>query len=198
MKKIFSRQIIVAASFCLCTSFAMVGNASAHCDSMDGPVIIEARSALEKRDVTPLLKWVPANSEQAIREAFARTLAERASGGAAQEAADQEFFEKLVRIHRAAEGAPFTAIKPAGQIDPIVVEADAALKKRNVDRLAKRISLQLERSIRDKFEAALHSKQYADQSIEKGREYVNNYIQYVHFVEELNAKAGTEAHAEHP
>lgn len=30
----------------------------AHCDTMDGPVIADARQALEKADVTPVLKWV--------------------------------------------------------------------------------------------------------------------------------------------
>jgi hypothetical protein len=34
------------------------GNAYAHCDSLKGPVINDARIAIEKNDITPLLKWV--------------------------------------------------------------------------------------------------------------------------------------------
>ena len=35
-----------------------VGNALAHCDTVDGPVVVAARIALDEGDVTPLLKWV--------------------------------------------------------------------------------------------------------------------------------------------
>jgi len=54
----------------------------------------------------------------------------------------------------------------------------------------------VEKSIRDKFEKAAHSKEYADQSVEKGREFVSNYVQYVHFVEEVSNMVGkpTEQH----
>ena len=38
--------------------FLMPGIAKAHCDTMDGPVVATAKAALEKGDVTPVLKWV--------------------------------------------------------------------------------------------------------------------------------------------
>ncbi|MFA7269504.1 MAG: DUF6448 family protein [Sterolibacterium sp.] len=186
MNNLMKFQPALAAGALVLANFAMVGTASAHCDALDGPVITETRSALEKKDVTPLLKWVPEKGERAIKDAFAQTLAERTGGKAAQEAADRKLFEKLVRVHRESEGAPFTGIKSAGQIPPVVAEADAALEKKNVDHLAKHIAAQVEKSIRDKFEKAAHSKEYANQSVEKGREFVGNYVQYVHFVEEVN------------
>ena len=186
-------QTVIAASILILANFVMAGTASAHCDGVDGPVIIEARSALEKKDVTPLLKWVPKNSESAIKSVFAQTLSERTAGKAAQEAADRKLFEKLVQVHREAEGASFTGIKPAGQIAPVVVEADAALDKKNVDRLAKHLAAKVEKSVRDKFEKAAHSKASAEKSVEKGREFVSNYVQYVHFVEELDTMAGKPA-----
>jgi hypothetical protein len=31
--------------------------AGAHCDTLDGPVVMTAKAALEKGDVTPVLKW---------------------------------------------------------------------------------------------------------------------------------------------
>lgn len=186
MKNYMKFQTALAAGVLILANFAMAGAASAHCDGLDGPVITEARSALEKKDVTPLLKWVPQSGERAIKDAFAQTLAERTGGKAAQEAADRKLFEKLVKVHRESEGAPFTGIKPAGQIPPVVAEADAALEKKNVDHLAKHIAAQVEKSVRDKFEKAAHSKEYANQSVEKGREFVSNYVQYVHFVEEVS------------
>lgn len=130
MKNIIKTKTVLATGILILANFAMAGTASAHCDGLDGPVIIEARSAIEKKDVTPLLKWVPAEGEGAVKDAFARTLQERTHGKAAQAAADRRLFETLVRIHRESEGAPFTGIKPAGQIAPVVIEADAALDKK--------------------------------------------------------------------
>lgn len=37
--------------------------ALAHCDTLEGPVIKDAKSALEKKDVTPVLKWVKKDAE---------------------------------------------------------------------------------------------------------------------------------------
>ena len=36
----------------------------AHCDTLDGPVVADARKALAKGDITPLLKWVSADDEK--------------------------------------------------------------------------------------------------------------------------------------
>jgi hypothetical protein len=88
--------------------------AFAHCDTMDGPVVLAAKTALDHKDVTPVLKWIKKNDEAEIKAAFAKTLAVRTKGPEARELADQFFFETFVRIHRAGEGAPFTGLKPAG------------------------------------------------------------------------------------
>ena len=40
--------------------------AFAHCDTLDGPVVKTARAALEKGDVTPILKWVTNEYETEI------------------------------------------------------------------------------------------------------------------------------------
>lgn len=189
MGNLLKTKTAAVASALIIANFAFAGNAAAHCDGLDGPVIIEARSALDKKDVTPLLKWVPEASEHTIKESFAKTLQERTKSKAAQEAADRKLFETLVRVHRESEGAPFTGIKPAGQIAPVVMEADAALAKKNVDQLAKHVAEQVEKSVHEKFEKAVHSRESADQSVAKGRDFVSNYVPYVHFVEGLNNMA---------
>src|SRR5210317_1037120 len=117
----------------LCT--ALSKNVFAHCDTLDGPVVQTARIALEKGDVTPLLKWVHADDEKEIRVAFQKTLAVRAKGAEAKELADMYFFETLVRIHRAGEGAPYTGLKPGEAVDPAVALADKALESGSVDKL---------------------------------------------------------------
>ena len=51
---------------CLVLSESAIG----HCDSLDGPVVRDARVALERRDPTAVLKWVTAANEGEIRDAF--------------------------------------------------------------------------------------------------------------------------------
>jgi hypothetical protein len=108
----FLRSIVIAAAATALVQ-APARTAGAHCDTLDGPVVVDARAALAAGDVTEVLKWVQAGDEPEIRAAFDRTLAVRAAGGAALELADTWFFETLVRVHRAGEGAPYTA-SPAG------------------------------------------------------------------------------------
>ena len=53
---------------------AAPGTASAHCDTLDGPVVQDARAALDSGALDPVLKWVRADDEAEIRAAFERTL----------------------------------------------------------------------------------------------------------------------------
>ena len=87
-------------------------SASAHCDGEDGPVINAARQALEAGNPNPVLIWVQKDDEAQIMGAFQHALEVRKLGPAARELADHYFFETLVRVHRAGEGAPYTGIKP--------------------------------------------------------------------------------------
>lgn len=197
MKKFSKRKMALIVSSFVLMNFAYIGSASAHCDGMDGPVIVTAKSALQSGDVTPLLKWVPKNSEQTIKNAFEKTFAERKAGKETAEIVDERFFSTLVKVHRESEGAPFTGIKPAGHIEPIVIEADAALKNKDIDHLAETIAKKVELEIREKFEKTMLSEKEADKSVELGRKYVSNYIQYVHFIEEMNnAVSKTDVHGE--
>ncbi len=195
MKNFLKTKSVWTASAFVVMNLVMIGNASAHCDGMDGPVILEAKTAIEQRDVTPLLKWVPQHDERELKSAFAKTLKDRSAGKSSANDVDKRFFSTLVRIHRQSEGAPFTGIKPAGQIEPIVAAADVSLKEKNVDHVVEHVMSQIEKSIRDKFAATVQSKELADQSVENGRKFVSNYVQYVHFVEALNNMA--EEKAEH-
>ncbi|AFJ45539.1 DUF6448 family protein [Shimwellia blattae] len=179
------KTILWAGMFTL-AGLAASPAALAHCDSLDGPVITEARSALEKKDVTALLKWVPAGREGDVRAAFSRAQQNRGGDKATREAADQQLFATLVRIHRESEGAPFTGVQPAGHIPAIVTMADSALKTDNVEAVVARVTAHVEQEIRARFASAQRSKQHAGDSVTRGREYVNDYIHYVHFVEEAS------------
>ena len=173
--------------------------ALAHCDTLDGPVVGDARSALASGEVTPVLKWVKAAAEPEIREAFARTLAVRQLDPQAQALADSYFFETLVRIHRAGEGAPYTGLKGAGQIEPVVAKADQALAQGSVDTLVKAIVAHTEEGIRERFSHALEARRHAAESVAAGREYVAAYVDYVHYVEGIaQVVHSAPAHGEAP
>ncbi len=158
----------------------------AHCDTLDGPVVLEAKAALEKGDVTPLLKWVTEGYEAEIKAAFKKTLTVRAKGLEAKELADMYFFETLVRIHRAGEGASYTGLKPAGHVEPPVAAADKAIEAGSVDELAKNIGQAAEKAVKERFEHLIDAMKYKDESVEAGRKYVEAYVIFVHYVEGLH------------
>ena len=49
-------------------------DAFAHCDTIDGPVVADAKIALEAGKVFPVLKWISKTDEAAITKAFESTL----------------------------------------------------------------------------------------------------------------------------
>ena len=190
MKNLRSSVASLVAAGCLLAARP----AAAHCDTADGPVVAAAKVALEKGDITPVLKWVKPETESEIRAAFARALAVRRKGPDAQALADQFFFENLVRIHRAGEGAPYTGILPAGTpVEPAIALADQALDSGNADKLVKAITHHVEEGIRERFARASAAKKQADTSVAAGREFVEAYVEFTHYVERLHLDATTSA-----
>lgn len=176
-----------------------VSTAAAHCDSMDGPVIIAARAALESGKPDGALAWVQPADEAAIREAFLKTREVRKLGPKAAELADTWFFETLVRVHRAGEGAPYTGLKPAGSAEEIVKKLDASIEKGDIKEVAGMIAGHAEHSIHEKFEKVMELKKTAGASVQKGREYVAAYVTFMHYVEGVkNAVHGGGRHGAEP
>ena len=170
----------------------------AHCDTLDGPVVETAKKALASGNVTPLLKWVAADDEQMIRTAFQKTLEVRKLGTQARDLADMYFFETLVRIHRAGEGAPYTGLKPGTAVDPAVALADKALESGSVDKLVNTLNDATAKGIRERFHRALKAKKHADESVTAGREFVESYVIFTHYVEGLHSMIkGASEHHEH-
>jgi hypothetical protein len=165
----------------------------AHCDTLEGPVILAAKTALEKGDVTPVLKWVKKENEEEIRTLFKKALAVRSKSPEAKELADRYFFETLVRIHRAGEGAPFTGLK-SDPVEPIIAEADRSLEKGSVDHLVKHITEELSKGIRQRFTKTQEKKKHAEDSIAAGREFVEAYVAFTHYLERLYLDAVGQVH----
>ena len=158
----------------------------AHCDSLDGPVVMDARTALEKGDVTPVLKWVKKEHELEIRNIFEQTMAVRAKGEDAKTLADMYFFETLVRVHRAGEGEAYTGLKPAKSVEPGIQAADDALRSGSGDELARDLSSRVGAGIQERFSLARKRAARATDSIDAGREYVEAYVDYIHYVENVH------------
>ena len=169
--------------------FLFAQRALAHCDTLSGPVIASAKLALESGDVKHVLKWVRPDDEAEIRTLFRKVLSVRKQGGEAKELADRAFFENLVRVHRAGEGAAYTGLK-ATPADPGLAAADAALESGNLAALQERLSGEMKSALTERFRRVAEAKPHADENVAKGREYVAAYVDFVHFVERLESEVG--------
>jgi hypothetical protein len=166
-----------------------------HCDGMDGPVVTLARKALETGNVNLVLPWVQAKDEGQIRHAFEHTTAVRKISSEARDLADMHFFETLVRVHRAGEGAPYTGLKPAGRdLGPAIPAADKALEDGSIDQVVHIITDAIQAGLRTHFERVMSKRNFDPNDVEAGREYVEAYVPYIHYVERLYQAASGAAH----
>ena len=182
-------------------SLLMLGadDASAHCDGLDGPVVKAAQRALATNNVNLVLIWVPATSEAELRTVFAQAVAVRSLSREAAALADRQLFETVVRLHRAAEGAPYTGLKPAGRdLGPAIPAADRAIETGQTRELESLLVRELQDALRASFARVQAARRYDPNDVPAGREYVKAYVEYVHFVERLHEAAtnGASGHYE--
>jgi len=175
----------------------MPGIGSAHCDGIDGPVVQAARNALDHGDVRLVLVWVQPKDEPEIREAFAKTLVVRNLNSEAKGLADRYFFETLVRVHRAGEGAPYTGLQPAGRdLGPAIPAADKAIAESSIEPLLHLLTDHIQQGLRQRFAEVLHTRDFDKTDVQAGRSHVKAYVEFVHYVEGVYAAgAGSEEHA---
>lgn len=170
-----------------------------HCDGVDGPVVQLAIKALDSGNVNHVLPWVQEKDESEIRRAFDHALSVRKLSRDAKALADRHFFETLVRIHRAGEGAPFTGLKPAGRdLGPAIPAADMALKDGSIEKVVKLLTDAVGKGLRQNFHAAFSHREFAPDDVKAGREFVEVYVPYIHYVERLWRDATSTTHGHHP
>lgn len=179
-----------ALATALVAALAWTAPAQAHCDTMDGPVVAAGRQALDSGNVKLALPWVQAKDEAELRAAFDKARAVRKAGGEARDLADRYFFETLVRVHRAGEGAPYSGLKPAGHIEPPIAEADKAIATGKLQPVAKLVKERVEQGLHQEYDAVMAKKNYRPDDVEAGRAFVDAYVEYVHYVEKLYDAAG--------
>ncbi|MGA2623848.1 MAG: DUF6448 family protein [Bacteroidota bacterium] len=190
------KRIVVLLVFLVILLFPM-NMLFGHCDTMNGPVVKAAKKALETGNVNLILIWVQPKDEATIKAAFDKTVKIRSVSPEVKEMADMYFFETLVRTHRAGEGEPYTGLKPAEtEVDPGIEAADQAIEKGTTDLLLKNVRETIDNGISRHFKEVIETKGYDKNDLSAGRDYVKNYVTFIHYVEQVY-DAATKAVEEH-
>lgn len=171
----------------------------AHCDGLDGPVVKAAQKALETENVNLVLIWVKDEYETEIKTAFQKTIDVREQSSEAKELADMYFFETLVRLHRMGEGAPYTGLKPAGRdLGPAIPLADRSIVDNSDKELTYLLTDNVNKILQQYFQNVLNKKTYNPDDVNAGREFVDAYVKYIHYVENIyeSTQISTTGHLE--
>jgi hypothetical protein len=144
-----------------------------HCDSLDGPVVGAAREALTAGDVAIVLPFVLERDEADVRAAFTAVMSVRAMGEQAQAVADRLFFETVVRLHRAGEGAAYTGLKPAGTpVSPVIPIAEEAVVSGSTEQLMTYLTRVLQDELSKRLGRISALAANKDRSVADARRYV--------------------------
>jgi hypothetical protein len=156
----------------------------AHCDTMDGPVVADAKKAFDQNNINYVLKWVKSDYEKEIIDAFNLAMIVRNLSPESKQLADKYFFETVVRLHRMGEGMSFTGIKPSGTpIDEKILAADRSIELGNLTPLMDLVPTDEQKELKERFERVISLKNFDINNVQAGREYIEAYIQFFHFAE---------------
>ena len=148
-------------------------------DTLNHPIVKTTQAALEKGDIKPILKWVNKEKEKDIQDLFEKTLIVRNKGKEAQDIADRYFLETLVRLRLTGRSEKYTGVIA----EDVVPEADKALDTVSADALIKLITRKVREGVHERFAKVNEVKKHANHSIEANREYMEAYIQFIHYAE---------------
>lgn len=159
-------------------------SASAHCDTMDGPTVVDGQKAMEKDNINYVLKWVQPDYEKELTEVFELSMKVKDLSPETKEVAEKYFFSELIRMHRAGEGAPFTGLKPSGTpVDEKVLAADESIAVGNLTPLEGLIEEEKMPELQERFDKVMTLKDFDVNDLEAGREYIEAYVMFFKFAE---------------
>ncbi len=191
MKKFAITKRMVPLLFLL--GMILPAMSEAHCDRVNGPVAQDALEALQKGQLEPVAIWVGPEEMIELKEAFQESLAAYRMGGDAKKVSESYFMSTAIRLHRMAEGFPFTGLKSAKPLPEDIGLAEKALEtgelKPVTDFLAKEMEEQTERL----FQQVLKKRERKEENIEAGREWADAYVKYVIFVHDLHKRISSGA-----
>jgi hypothetical protein len=146
---------------------------------------------------------VPVDGEAEVRGVFDRVRSVREFGSDAREVADRLFFETVVRIHRAGEGAPYTGLKPAGlSVGPVIPLAERAVNTGSPGEVVDFLASVLSAEVKHRLEHISALAVARERSLDDARRYVEASLAfqvYAHRIyEEMRAPAhGHRAERDH-
>jgi hypothetical protein len=160
-------------------------------------VVTAARQALEAGEEDLVLPFVPEDGEAEVRAMFAAVRQVRGLGDAARDVADRLFFETVVRVHRAGEGAPYTGLKPAGSdVGPAIPLAERAIATGSSDELADYLTGVLRDELKHRLEEVNTLAAAKDQSLSDARGYVEAMLGFQVYSHHLLGAMHAPAHGD--
>ena len=180
-----THKSIIAVIFMFFTLAIAGHQANAHCDRENGPVAVAAKKSLKTGDFTDVAIWVGQEQEDELRKKFRHSRSVYQKGGESKALAEQYFMETAVRLHREAEGMPFTGLKPAVPAARDIRVAEKALETGNLDPVMQLFSDKMEEEATEWFDKAMEAKEKKDQGVAAGREWVDHYVKYVVYLHKL-------------
>ncbi len=160
--------------------------AQAHCDTVNGPVAVAAREALATEDVDKVLVWVTKDQEAELEATYRQAMKVYEQGGKSKELAERYFMENAVRLHRLAEGMPYTGLKPAQPHPEAIQTAEKALRLGKLKPATDLLITDMKEKALHLFEEAIEARKHKDESVSAGRKWVNAYVKYVIYLEGLH------------
>ena len=199
--KRFTAALTVGTALLVATivAFSQPSTASAHCDSVNGPVVTAARKALDTGDVKWVLAYVQPDAEAELTAAFKQTLSVRKTSAEAKDLADHYFFETAVRLHRTGEGASYTGLKQETDYGPALETAEKALETGSLTDVQSLINKATSDGIAAQYKHVLEARETAahEGTVEALREQAEAELIFEKYVDALyKAALGTAAHAE--
>lgn len=158
---------------------------NAHCDRVNGPVAVDARKALETGDLSHALIWVTEKQTEELKSVFEQTEKVYAKGGESRELAERYFMETTVRLHREAEGMPYTGLKPAQPNSKDIAIAEKALRSGDIQPVTKLLADEIKNNLSELHQKAISAKSDRGKSIAEGRKAVDAYVRYIVYVHSL-------------
>ncbi len=192
-----SAKTLFVLSLIALFSMVSIQPASAHCDSFDGPALIDAAKALETNNVELIRKWIRAEDEATVVPLFHKTYSLKDGDAEIYEIVKTHFYETFVRLHREMEGATFTGLKPAGTTAHITVMSDKALENGDFNSLLIALNKHVNGQLTEKYDKTAALYKVKDRSVEEGRAYVEAYVDYTHAVEAVHDLLESGGHHHH-
>lgn len=194
MSNDFSIKLIIVMFILL--SF-LTTNINAHCDSVEGPVVKAAKKALASGNINHVLIWVSADDEAEILQKFNKVMEVRSLSDKVRDLADSYFFETVVRVHRMGEGVGYTGLKDKEFKPEEGIEvADLAIENNSIEDILSRVDKSEQTKVEHYFTELQSKKNYDLNNIDAGREYVESYVHFIHYIENLYS-GQTDIHNSH-